>query len=148
MNLRPQNILPTALSTLAVLAVAAVPADAAKMASFTPEGPGAQVKTQARTAAGCDNAGARAGAVSESALASSAVCLLNVERTSRGLRALRVNGRLSAAAQSHTNDMVRRNYFSHTSRSGNGMGDRIRRPGLPQRRPQLDDRREPGLGLR
>ena len=86
-------------------------------------------KTQARTAAGCDNVGARAGAVSESALASSAVCLLNVERTSRGLRALRVNGRLSAAAQSHTNDMVRRRYFSHTSRSGNGMGDRIRSQG-------------------
>ena len=148
MNLRPQNILPTALSTLAVLAVAAGPAEAAKMASFTPEGPGAQVKTQARTAAGCDNAGARAGEVSEAALASSTVCLLNVERTSRGLRALRVNGRLSAAAQQHTNDMVRKRYFSHTSRSGNDMGDRIRSQGYLERRPQLDDRREPGLGLR
>ena len=129
MNLRPLNILPTALSTLAVLAVAAGPAEAAKMASFTAEGPGAQVKKQARTAGGCDNTTARAGEVSEAALASSTVCLLNVERTSRGLRALRVNGRLSAAAQQHTNDMVRRRYFSHTSRSGNDMGDRIRSQG-------------------
>ena len=130
MNLRPQNILPTALSTLAVLAVAAGPAEAAKMASFTPEGPGAQVqKKQARTSASCDNVGARAGEVSESALASSTVCLLNVERTSRGLRALRVNGRLSAAAEQHTNDMVRRRYFSHTSRSGSDSGDRIRSQG-------------------
>jgi uncharacterized protein YkwD len=130
MNLRPQNILPTALSTLAVLAVAAGPADAAKMASFTPEGPGAQVEQkQARTAASCDNVGARAGEVSEAALASSTVCLLNVERTSRGLRALRVNGRLSAAAEQHTNDMVRKRYFSHTSRSGSDSGDRIRSQG-------------------
>ncbi len=129
MNLRPHNILPTAVSALAILAVAAGPAQARKVASFTPEGPGAAVKKQARTAASCDNTGARAGEVSESALASSAVCLLNVERTSRGLRALRVNGRLSAAAQQHTDDMVRRRYFSHTSRSGNDMGDRIRRQG-------------------
>ena len=126
MNLRPQNILPTALSALAVFAVAAGPADAAKMAKFTAEGPGGLAKPQARSAAGCDNTTARAGQVSEDALANSTVCLLNVERTSRGLRALRVNGRLSAAAQQHTSDMVRRRYFSHTSRSGSDMSDRIR----------------------
>lgn len=126
MNLRPQNILPTALSALAVLAVAAGPADAAKMAKFTAEGPGGEAKPKARSAGGCDNTTARAGQVSEDALAVSTVCLLNVERTSRGLRALRVNGRLTAAAQQHTSDMVRRRYFSHTSRSGNDMSDRIR----------------------
>ncbi|HYI36066.1 MAG TPA: CAP domain-containing protein [Thermoleophilaceae bacterium] len=129
MNLRPQNILPAALSTLAVLAVATGPAEAAKMASFTPEGPGAQVKAKARTAGGCDNVNARAGQASESTLASSTVCLLNVERSSRGLRPLRVNRRLSAAAQQHTNDMVRKRYFSHNSRSGSNMSDRIRRNG-------------------
>jgi len=126
---RPHNILPTALSALALLAVAAAPAEARKMASFTPEGPGGQAKPQARSAAGCENIAARAGEVSEDALAASTVCLLNVERTERGLRGLRVNGRLSAAAQRHTSDMVRRRYFSHTSRSGSDMGDRIRSQG-------------------
>ena len=128
MNRRP-NILPTALSAFALLAVAAAPAEAAKMASMTLERPTATIKPQARTAGGCENVTARAGQVPESALAASTVCLLNVERSQRGLRALRVNGRLSAAAQQHTGDMVRRRYFSHTSRSGSGMGDRIRRQG-------------------
>ncbi len=126
---RPLKILPTALSALALLAVAAGPAEARKMASFTLERPSAKAKPQARSAAGCDDTAARAGEVSEDALAASTVCLLNVERTQRGLRGLRVNGRLSAAAQHHTNDMVRRGYFSHTSRSGSHMGDRIRGQG-------------------
>ena len=124
---RPQNILPTALSALALLAVAAGPAQAAKMASFAPEGPGAQ--TQARSAGGCDGVSASAGEVSEDALADSTVCLLNAERTSRGLRALKVNSRLSGAARQHSSDMVRKRYFSHNSRSGSDMGDRIRSNG-------------------
>ena len=128
MNRRP-HILPTALSALALLAVAAGPAEARQMASFTLERPTVKVKHEARSAAGCDNATARSGQVSEDALAAGTVCLLNVERTSRGLRPLRVNGRLSAAAQQHTRVMVRRRYFSHTSRSGNDMGDRIRSQG-------------------
>ena len=126
---RPHKILPTALSAFALLAVAAGPADAAKMAKFTPEGPGGEAKPKARSAQGCENVAARAGQVSEGALAASTVCLLNAERSERGLRGLRVNGRLSAAAQQHTSDMVRRRYFSHTSRSGNDMGDRIRSQG-------------------
>lgn len=130
MSLRP-HILPTALSTLLICAAAVGPAEARsqKMASFTPEGLGAQAKPQARTAGSCDNTTSRAGEVSEDALAESTVCLLNVERTSRGLRALRVNSRLSAAARQHTSDMVRKRYFSHTSRSGSDMDDRIRSNG-------------------
>lgn len=128
MNRRP-HILPTALSALALLAVAAGPAEARKVASFTPEGPGGKVQSKARSTVGCENAGARAGQVSKAALEASTVCLLNAERAERGLRALRVNGRLSAAAQQHTNDMVRGRYFSHTSRAGSDMGDRIRGKG-------------------
>jgi uncharacterized protein YkwD len=41
------------------------------------------------------------------------LCLLNKERTSRGIRKLRDNGRLNLASQRHANDMSRRNYFAH-----------------------------------
>ena len=130
---RRPNTLSTALAALALFAVGAAPAEAAKIASFTLEDPAPATKPvtkkQARSADGCENATARAGEVSEEALASSAVCLLNDERTDRGLRPLHVNGRLSAAAGQHTRDMVRRRYFSHTSRSGSDMGDRIRSQG-------------------
>jgi uncharacterized protein YkwD len=120
------HIIPTALTALIICAAAAGPAEArsSKMASFTPESPGAKASN-----AGCDNATSRAGEVSESALARSTVCLLNQERNERGLHSLRVNNRLSGAARQHTDDMVRRRYFSHTSRSGNNMSDRIRSHG-------------------
>jgi uncharacterized protein YkwD len=41
------------------------------------------------------------------------LCLLNKERTSRGIRKLRDNSRLNLASQRHANDMSRRNYFAH-----------------------------------
>ena len=41
------------------------------------------------------------------------LCLLNKERTSRGIRKLRDNDRLNLASQRHANDMSRRNYFAH-----------------------------------
>jgi uncharacterized protein YkwD len=41
------------------------------------------------------------------------LCLLNKERTSRGIRKLRDDRRLSLASQRHANDMSRRNYFAH-----------------------------------
>src|SRR5687767_8228773 len=40
-------------------------------------------------------------------------CLLNRERRGHGLRALRLNGRLSAAAVRHSRNMVRRDFFAH-----------------------------------
>ncbi len=129
---RRLRILPTALSALLLCGLAAGPAEARshKMASFSLEQPAKKKqRSKARSSDDCANAGARAGQVSEDALADSTLCLLNEERTSRGLRALRVNRRLSAAASQHTNDMVRRGYFSHTSRSGSDMSDRIRRQG-------------------
>lgn len=53
------------------------------------------------------------------------VCLLNRERQRRGLRALRVNNRLSRAALSHTRDMVKRRYFDHVSPTGRDLTDRV-----------------------
>jgi len=57
------------------------------------------------------------------------LCLLNAERKRHGLRKLRLSERLSTAARRHSRDMVRRDYFSHTSRSGASFVDRIRRSG-------------------
>lgn len=56
-------------------------------------------------------------------------CLVNVERTSRSLPALRRDKDLAKAAREHAGDMVRRAYFAHTSPTGGDLGDRIRRAG-------------------
>lgn len=69
------------------------------------------------------------GEVSKAAMTSSTICLVNVERTERGLRPLKLNRRLSRAAARHAGDMVRRDYFSHNSLTGASFVDRIRRAG-------------------
>jgi uncharacterized protein YkwD len=61
--------------------------------------------------------------------AQATACLVNAERTSRGLRALRRDGDLAQAARKHSADMARRNYFSHVTPGGQDLGDRIRDAG-------------------
>jgi uncharacterized protein YkwD len=61
--------------------------------------------------------------------AQAVVCLVNAERTSRGLRALRRDGDLAQAARRHSADMSRRNYFSHVTPGGDDLGDRLREAG-------------------
>src|SRR4051794_12612649 len=46
------------------------------------------------------------------------ICLINRERTRRGLPALRENALLSQASLQHSEDMVRAQYFEHTSLDG------------------------------
>jgi uncharacterized protein YkwD len=77
----------------------------------------------------CEAASSRIGEASDTQLARATLCLLNEERTRRGLGRLRLNDRLSGAAERHSRDMVRRNYFSHDSLSGATFIDRIRRSG-------------------
>ena len=79
---------------------------------------------------GCAHANASvAEATSSRVLARSAVCLLNKERARRGLPGLRLNRRLSAAADNHTADMVRKRYFDHVSRTGRDVVDRLTHTG-------------------
>lgn len=59
--------------------------------------------------------------------ATTILCLVNAERTSRGLKALKRNRRLDRAALAHSRDMVRRRYFAHNSPSGTTPLQRIRR---------------------
>jgi uncharacterized protein YkwD len=57
------------------------------------------------------------------------LCLVNRERTSRGLKRLRASGKLDRAADAHSRDMVRRSYFDHVSPGGGTMQDRIKATG-------------------
>jgi uncharacterized protein YkwD len=61
------------------------------------------------------------------------LCLLNAERTSRGLAALRPNAKLRRAALAHSSDMVANHYFAHEDRSGGGPEDRIAHAGYMPR---------------
>src|SRR3954464_7171120 len=99
-----------ALPLLLLVAVAAVasPASAATVCA-TADGPTAQASTVA--------------------LANAALCLVNQERTSRGLRPLKSNRHLSKAASGHARDMCARGYFSHDSANGASFADRIRKSG-------------------
>jgi uncharacterized protein YkwD len=56
-------------------------------------------------------------------------CEVDRVRMRKGLRRLRDNRRLEIAARRHSRDMVRRDYFSHTSPSGSTLADRARRTG-------------------
>jgi uncharacterized protein YkwD len=53
------------------------------------------------------------------------LCLVNAERTSRGLHSLRANDRLQKAARGHSQDMVRRAYFDHVSPGGTDPVSRL-----------------------
>ncbi|HEV2061218.1 MAG TPA: CAP domain-containing protein, partial [Solirubrobacteraceae bacterium] len=57
------------------------------------------------------------------------LCLVNRERTSRGLRRLRANGKLDRAARSHSRHMVRARFFSHDSPGGASVLERVKRRG-------------------
>src|SRR3954447_2534761 len=54
------------------------------------------------------------------------ICLLNRERTGRGLPALQENTLLDSASLEHSTDMVQRRYFEHTAPDGRSVGDRLR----------------------
>ena len=78
------------------------------------------------TALACDNADdvPTTGSVSEARDAT--LCLLNMERTSRGLHKLRSNHRLREAAQSYSRLMVARDFFDHVSPGGSTLVSRVK----------------------
>lgn len=59
------------------------------------------------------------------------VALVNAARADAGCGALRVDDRLTAAAQGHSDDMAAKGYFSHTSLDGRSFADRVRAAGYP-----------------
>lgn len=56
-------------------------------------------------------------------------CLINDARAARGLHRLRESRTLARAAGEHARDMVRRDFFEHTSPGGSTPADRARRAG-------------------
>jgi uncharacterized protein YkwD len=69
-------------------------------------------------AAACSGASAAPGGPETSVPVQATLCLLNEERGRYGLRPLRLNTRLTAAAQAHSSEMVGRQYFDHVAPSG------------------------------
>src|SRR5687767_14393932 len=67
----------------------------------------------------------RPGASTVADLERAEVCLINNERAKHGMRRLRRNARLSRAARAHTQDMIARRYFDHTSPQGRDVVDRL-----------------------
>ena len=61
------------------------------------------------------------------ALSEATLCLINSERTSRGLRALRSSEHLRKAATGHSQSMVRNSFFDHISPAGSTLLSRVRR---------------------
>jgi uncharacterized protein YkwD len=62
-------------------------------------------------------------------VARATMCLINVERKSRGLSTLRANRQLARAGLDHARDMVSRSYFAHETLGGGGFIGRIKARG-------------------
>jgi len=91
---------------------------------------GAGPASAATVCASTDGPTAQTSAVT---LGNAALCLVNQERTSRGLRPLKLNRRLTKAAAAHARDMNARGYFSHDTEGGGTFVDRIRKAGYVRR---------------
>jgi uncharacterized protein YkwD len=72
--------------------------------------------------------------------ADAVLCLVNLERTQRGLAPVLTSSLLGKAANFHANDMVRRKYFSHVTPNGEDLRNRVARTGY------LRGARRPALG--
>jgi uncharacterized protein YkwD len=79
---------------------------------------------------GCgSNADEAPGALTRLEMEEALECLINRERAAKGLRAYMFNEDLREAARLHSQDMNRRNYFSHYSPEGTRPSQRARRAG-------------------
>ncbi|WP_405676526.1 CAP domain-containing protein [Streptomyces sp. NBC_01511] len=67
------------------------------------------------------------------AVASDVVALTNAERSAAGLRPLAGDPRLTTAAQAHSDDMVTRGFYAHTSPDGRQPWDRAAAAGCAHR---------------
>lgn len=79
----------------------------------------------AASAAECAGADTLADGQSTAQIEQSVLCLVNARRSSAGLPAVYPNPKLRQAAVQHSNDMVGRGFFAHTSPGGEDFIDRI-----------------------
>jgi uncharacterized protein YkwD len=80
----------------------------------------------ASAAAPCANANLVPTAANGPQVRAATLCLINRERTSRGLRALRHDGQLRKVAQSYSGLMVRDSFFDHVGSDGSTVLSRIK----------------------
>jgi uncharacterized protein YkwD len=73
----------------------------------------------------CANAATAPTSANTATIRTAVLCLVNEQRTQRGLTPLVANAQLTTAAQRHSDDMVARKYFSHTSADGRMFSQRI-----------------------
>jgi uncharacterized protein YkwD len=84
---------------------------------------------RAQAPAACPSAAQPLGAVSSPVVEVAIGCLVNAERTARGLMAVRPSTALELAAQRHAVDMIARRYFAHVSPTGGTLDARAGRAG-------------------
>lgn len=82
-----------------------------------------------RRADPCGQVNARPQQLGVAAAGRITLCLINRQRMQNGLPAFRENSLLDATSQEHSNEMVRLNYFEHTSPDGRTVEDRLRAAG-------------------
>jgi uncharacterized protein YkwD len=86
-------------------------------------------RDSARRVDPCGATASKPSVVGAAAAGQATICLLNRERTERGLPALRENPLLTAASLAHSQDMVERRYFEHTTPDGRDVRARLRAVG-------------------
>jgi uncharacterized protein YkwD len=104
-----------ALATLASLSLA------------LPAAVGATAPTTGSSSSACRDARLLPNKDNPARIRAATLCLLNVERTSRGLSQLHSSGQLRTAATAYSRTMVRKRFFDHTSPEGTTLLSRIRR---------------------
>jgi uncharacterized protein YkwD len=80
----------------------------------------------AAAAAPCANADVQPTAANVAQVRSATLCLLNRERTSRGLPALRQEPQLRKVASRYAGQMVTHGFFAHVGYDGSTLGSRVR----------------------
>jgi uncharacterized protein YkwD len=81
----------------------------------------------ASAAAPCADADLMPTSDNVAAVRDATLCLLNVQRTSHGLKAFTSSPQLRKVAQSYSQAMVRQQFFDHVSPSGSTLLSRVRR---------------------
>jgi uncharacterized protein YkwD len=89
----------------------------------------AAVPAGAGAASPCDSGDLMPAQLTSEARQATTLCLLNAERSARGLAALHIDRRLTRSALGHSRDMVENGYFAHESLSGATFDARIARTG-------------------
>ena len=108
---------------VALLALVALVAPSGASAGGSSSSPSAKARSASER---CESADALPGQVGAADMRDALLCLMNAQRTARGLRRLRAQPELRQAANRFARQMVRDRFFDHTSPGGSTMVSRIK----------------------